>query len=200
MNHYIHDVNALGSIESVLHSSRGLALLDAIFMPEWEFRYFSFNSKWNIEKREMMASMRDGQGNEYFLIFTLTGVVGKFLYEKNAEKPLELLSQIPNEFSSFKSEPAFDIQNTSFFIWRKNNEKNWCLAHDLPNNRLPMLAFLETDLGHYIEWAERYYDVEIETEVAQKVFSSLRVTQDDLSSLNPELTLDDLLGDIREIL
>ena len=46
-------------------------------MPEWEYRYFSYNSKW--DKSEEVASMKNGEGDEYYLLFNERGVVGKVL-------------------------------------------------------------------------------------------------------------------------
>ena len=40
---------------------KAAAMLDAILMPEWEYRYYSYNSQWDAN--EQMASMRDGEGS-----------------------------------------------------------------------------------------------------------------------------------------
>ena len=55
---------ALPDIEALRKLTQSLAMLDAIMSPEWEYRYYSFNSKWY--ESEMMASMRNGSGDEYF--------------------------------------------------------------------------------------------------------------------------------------
>jgi hypothetical protein len=34
--------------------------------PEWEYRYYLVDSLWG---REMVASMRNGSGDEYFILF-----------------------------------------------------------------------------------------------------------------------------------
>ena len=49
--------------EEILKRSRALAALDLILSPEWEDRYYSFNSRW--DSNEMMASMRNGSGDEW---------------------------------------------------------------------------------------------------------------------------------------
>ncbi len=54
---------SLPDVESLKQLSQSLAILDAIMSPDWEFRYYSFNSKWS--EGEMMASMRDGSGDDY---------------------------------------------------------------------------------------------------------------------------------------
>jgi hypothetical protein len=50
-------------------------MLDAILEPEWEYRYYSFNSRWS--PGEMMASMRDGSGDGYFILFDKHGAAIK---------------------------------------------------------------------------------------------------------------------------
>jgi len=55
-------------------------MLDAILCPEWEYRYHSFNARW--AGGEAMASMRDGCGDGYFILFTAAGAIMKgFVHE-----------------------------------------------------------------------------------------------------------------------
>src|SRR5215218_10310749 len=51
---------AIPDIPSLKKLSQSLAMLDAIMSPEWDYRYYSFDSKWAAG--EMMASMRNGCG------------------------------------------------------------------------------------------------------------------------------------------
>jgi hypothetical protein len=46
-----------------------LATLDAILSPDWQYRYYSFNRHWDREARTRMASMRNGSGDDCFLLF-----------------------------------------------------------------------------------------------------------------------------------
>jgi hypothetical protein len=48
-------LRSLPAIEDLRKLTQSLAMLDAIMSPEWEYRYYSFNSKW--DEGEMMASM-----------------------------------------------------------------------------------------------------------------------------------------------
>ena len=49
-------------------------MLDAI-IPEWEYRYYSFNAHWG--PGEVLASMRNGSGDEYYLLFSSAGAILK---------------------------------------------------------------------------------------------------------------------------
>jgi hypothetical protein len=48
-------------------------MLDAIMSPEWEWRYYSFDSRWG--PGEEMASMRNGSGDAYSIVFSSAGRV-----------------------------------------------------------------------------------------------------------------------------
>ena len=92
MNNAIKNIDDLPKIEKIIKICQGLALLDAIFIADWECRFFSFNSNWDDTKNEMMASMRDSSGSEYFILFSKEGAVGKVL---NGE-PVSNVSEIFN--------------------------------------------------------------------------------------------------------
>jgi hypothetical protein len=59
------DLTALPTMETLKKLTKSLAMLDAIIMREWDYRYYSFNSKW--AEGEQMASMRNGQGDGWYL-------------------------------------------------------------------------------------------------------------------------------------
>ena len=128
------DLSGLPSIESLERLTQSLAILDAVISPEWDYRYFSFNAKWDVVKGERMASMRDGSGDEYFLLFTPDGAVLKgFDHESPmspwAKEPAQVwpgvLDDVPQEFAAFLTEPAFNMKDTSFCIWRTYEDDGW---------------------------------------------------------------------------
>jgi len=115
----LNNIDQLPSIENLKKNAQSLALLDAILMPDWEYRYFSFNSKWNVG--EMMSSMRDGSGNEYFILFCPTGAVGKVFYSQM--RIGATVNPVPETFSSFKSENAFSLTDATYFFLAKIGRK-----------------------------------------------------------------------------
>src|SRR5262245_13262279 len=66
------DLRELPNIPELRRLTRALATLDAILSPEWQYRYYSFDSAWG--KGELMASMRNGSGDHWFAIFCDAGV------------------------------------------------------------------------------------------------------------------------------
>jgi hypothetical protein len=116
MGSSIENIEDLPSIEEIKRLTQGLALMDAAISPEWEYSYFSFNCNWNGHGTEMMASMRDGQGAEYFLHFTCEGVAGKVLNGTTLVNASEHPNEVPENFRAFKNQPAFStIEPACFF-------------------------------------------------------------------------------------
>lgn len=199
MNNSIRDIDELPSVERVKHVAQGLALLDAIIMPEWEYRYFSFNCNWDGEGKEMMGSMRDGSGAEYFLHFTSAGVAGKVICGSPLSDVSKCLNTMPAVFQQFKVEPAFSTDNASLFFWREVNQPSWCASPD-GLKEYPLLGFFVGRIAAYKSLVEGYYEKNIDSVVLEEVFASLNVTASQLMMLNPDIELGDLTDDFQEIL
>lgn len=58
--------------EIVRARSKAMAMLDAVLSPEWKFRYYSYDRLW--APSEELASMKDGSGNDYVIVFAEPGV------------------------------------------------------------------------------------------------------------------------------
>src|SRR5919198_763652 len=123
---------SLPDIEPLKRLTQSLAMLDAIMSPEWEYRYYSFNSKW--DEGEMMASMRDGVGDDYFILFGHRGAIIKGFEHESPMSPYlresgepwpGVLDDVPSEFQDFLTEPAFSIRDTTFCIWRRHTDPSW---------------------------------------------------------------------------
>ena len=111
--------NLLPPIADLQRTAQSLAMLDAILSPDWEYRYFSFNSGWASGQK--MASMRDGSGDEWFILFDDAGAAMKGFAHKLAGDSSflsEIQRQVPRDFSEFLNEPAFSMQHATFCLWR----------------------------------------------------------------------------------
>ena len=64
------NLDGLPDVARLKRLLQSMAMLDAILMPEWEYRYYSFNALWG--EGEMMGSMRDGAGDEFLACSTVT--------------------------------------------------------------------------------------------------------------------------------
>ncbi|MDB6062144.1 MAG: hypothetical protein JWM78_2247 [Verrucomicrobiaceae bacterium] len=192
----------LPSISEVRRTVQSLAMLDAILSPEWEYRYYSFNSQWG--SGEEMASMRNGSGDDWFLLFDSAGMALKgFAHELAAASsfPQNIQDQVPKEFSSFLGESAFSMQRATFCYWRRAKDPSWSkvgggLADDGSDE---MLALLGSGPNGYREWAEGYFEVPVALEAVAALFSHQPLCNSVILALNPQADLDFTYGQALEI-
>lgn len=202
----------LPDVESFRRLSQSLAVLDAILSPEWEYRYYSFNSKWAAN--EMMASMRNGTGDDYFVLFNPAGAIIKGFAHESPMSPYAneslkvwpgVLDEVPGEFTSFLSEPAFSIESITFCLWRKYEQSTWQVgtinypeAND-PDGSEELLWMLDGNPSSYQEFIESYYEVEIELSAIEHIYQHKALTDAVIQALNADASLADLQADIEEI-
>ena len=198
----------------VYRRSKAMALLDAILCPEWEYRYYSFDAHWADD--EELASMRDGCGNEYFVVFYR----GKGIIFKGYEKysPLArhvaeygqpyagLLEGVPHDvFSDFLDEPAFSMDATTFCIWNKVDDERWRHGEvdldemSLDAQRLSILDTLAAGSAAYHDWAQHYYERAVPVQAVEEVFALEPLSELTVKALNPDITLSGLREDIEQI-
>ncbi len=202
---------SLPDIDSLRRLSQSLAVLDAIMSPDWENRYYSFNSKWS--NSSMMASMRNGSGDEYFILFTAHGAIAKgFAHESlmspYAAEPKRLwpgvADSIPAEFRDIH-DPAFSMDDTTFCIWRNYADGVW-LTGDIsyPDERDPdgsgeLLALLDGNPLSYRTFADEYYEQDIDLEAIEHVYRHRPLTDAVIMALNADVSKEELAGELAEI-
>lgn len=111
------DLSRMPDIVPLRRLCQSLAVLDAILMPAWQYRCYSFNAKW--APREMMASMRTGGPDEYFILFHAVGAAMKGFVRDAAtwsKAPGSgpwpgVTDRIPPDFARFRDEPAFGMDH-----------------------------------------------------------------------------------------
>jgi hypothetical protein len=184
-------------IDSLKKKLKSLALADAILSPEWDYRYFSYDSKWG--EQEEMASMRDGSGGHWFVLFQGERVGYKFISPNDGmmNDLAEIIENAPANYRKFLEEPAFYADQATG-IWLLENEE-W-IKYGLQQAKFieDLTTVTEWGCEGYKIWAEDYYERDLEHEALSKIF------EHDLSStvvekLNPDLTLEDLDKDLKEI-
>ena len=94
---------------------KAISVLDAIISQEWEYRYYSYNSKW--DKDEECLQMRNGCGDEMHILFREDGcVINGFAHEYEQQDKGSLTQNLPAIFSEFIfGEPVKSIA-TSFCL------------------------------------------------------------------------------------
>jgi hypothetical protein len=203
------DPQLLPDLAAVQQRAKALAMVEAIVCPEWEDRYYSYNCKWGAG--EEMASMRNGQGDDWFLLFGPFGAGIKGLaHETKLAGDAELLAEarrlLPSAFSSFLSESAFSWDWMSFCYWRPQQDRAWSrVVHpraeraELEDGSSELLALLHEPAAAYVDFAEWYYERSLPLAVVEAIFRNEPVTQEVVQALNPELSLSAVAADAAEI-
>jgi hypothetical protein len=187
-------------------------MLDAILSPEWDYRYYSFNSKWG--PGEMMASMRNGSGDEYFILFNEHGAAMKGFDHECIMSPWSsddrriwpgMYDRVPPEFSSFLNEPAFSMNDVTFCIWRLYGDSRWHSGiEEFPPGEDPdgsawMLEMFGADPKQYKQFAFDYYSTDLPLEAIEQLYKLEPLTEVVVRALNGALSLDAIQADANEI-
>lgn len=210
----------LPDIETLREFCRGLAMVEAIVYPEWEHRYFLFDSTWAAG--EEMASFRNSQGDQYFIVFSS---VGAYICGFDHDSPMNpcrrkdhkpwpgVVDDVPVEFQKFVDEPAFryasdeyDVPLVTICLWRGNDDDKWHHGNmryppgEDPDGAGHLFWLLYyRGVGDYVGWAEEYYEKEINTDGVASLFGGKPLTEQIVQALNKDVTLEDLKNDIEEI-
>jgi hypothetical protein len=208
--------NTLPDIPNLVRICKAIAMLDAILCQEWEMRYYSFNSMWNKDDpSEMMASMRDGCGDHYFIWFMREGAAIKGFAHESVLNPInndgapfpEVLADFPNELSYFLREAAFSIEDTTFCYWRRRGDQAWIsgnisfpvTAGADPDGSRNMLGILDGRPSTYVDYARDYFELEIDEADVHHIYQLKPLNAELLHRLQSDRKLDEFAEEIQEI-
>lgn len=192
----LQEIKQLPTISEVYGISQSLAVLDAILMPEWEYRYFSFNNSWN--DHQAMASMKDGGGSHYYLLFDSkhTTCLGK-VFDNHIRLMDGSMVQDIAELAPFLKEPSFENDVATLYFYNIGNNLNW---QSIPFSKdIPFLGFIKNKEKAYIDWARDYYETEIAKEPIIDIFDHQPITEEMVKALNSDCTFLDLKSELDEI-
>lgn len=168
---------------------RSIAILDAILSPEWEHRYFSFNQHWAPGQR--MASMRNGSGDDWHLVFRDSLAFLKA--ETRGHRRLQSVAKVPQIFQEELNEPAFSMEHATFYaLWL---DGDWSFS----GTPSPYFGVLDGKPGTYRDWAEDYFETEVPLTSVEAIYRQEPVTLELVKSLNANLDLVALEEDLLEI-
>ncbi|MFJ4860649.1 hypothetical protein [Streptomyces sp. NPDC088748] len=207
----------LPALSDLRNLCRSLAMLDAILSPDWESRYHSFNAVWAAG--EEMASMRNGSGDEYSIVFSAAGGYVRGFGHESAMSPYGndgepwpgVVDEVPDVFRPFVEEPAFTDEDgvpvVTACLWRGAGDDQWRHGTiDFPVDRADpdgatglFGLLVEGSPEAFQRFAEDYYEVAVDLGAVRDVYALRPLDQELVALLNAELTLADLAQDISEI-
>ena len=186
------------NLSELKNTLKSIALLDAIICPEWEYRYFSYDSKWSDD--EEMASMRDGQGNTWFLVFKNDSLFYKCISKEDGilDEYEEIKKQIPRKYDFFINESAFHIDiASSIWIFDQGEWMNY--GKEVISHIIDLGAIRNWDSSKYKEWADSYYEKNFNLESIDYIFAN-HLNDEIIKDLNSDLSsIKDIESDLKEI-
>jgi hypothetical protein len=163
-----------------------------------------------------MGSMRNGSGDEFFALFNSSGCWIKGFAHEAPMSPYRddgsqcvwpgILDEVPPEFTDCLTEAAFNVENTTFCIWRRYGDTCWHHGriefphgHRDPDGSGDLLSPLDGESETYRVWAEEYYEREVNPTAVAHIYGHRPLTAELAFLLNPEVSIADLRADVLEI-
>ncbi|MEV0250645.1 hypothetical protein AB0H76_28900 [Nocardia sp. NPDC050712] len=176
---------------------RAVAALDAVLAPDWADRCFSFDSAW--DDGQELASIRDGSGNDWFIVFTEAGCYGRG-FDHEAPATAHLFDAVPAAFRPFVDEPAFaDFDGSpraTVCFWREPGDDAWGISGTDSGADELLEVLVDGTPEAYRRWAADYYEAELDPTAVRHVFELRPLTAVVLSGLNPDPDLNALGPDL----
>jgi hypothetical protein len=191
---------------------QSLAMLDAILCTEWEYRFYSFDAAW--DSYSQFASMRDGSGDWFCIVFTPAGSLLKGFAHEAVMSPYRhdpprlwpgIFAGMPAPLAPLLSEPALLIEETTFCLWSTPDAPAWqhgAIAFPPgpdPDGSAALLTLLDGNPLTYQSWAEDYYERPVDRHAIEHIYAHLPLTSDVVTTLSADRSLADLLVESREI-
>jgi hypothetical protein len=207
----------LPDIAAVRGLSQSFALLDAILSPDG-YATYAFDSRWGED--EELASMNNGSGDEYSIVFTTCGA---FIRGFDHESPMSpygdddyatwpgLVESVPREFAAQVTEPAFchDGGTDPFLaatvcLWRLHDDPAWNTGDiDFPGQARTqdpdgsswMFGLLADGTPEaYCAYAADYFEVTLDPADVRQIFEQRPLTADLVRRINADTDLSALTG------
>ncbi|XRQ03960.1 hypothetical protein ACN3XK_46335 [Actinomadura welshii] len=210
----------LPSIATVRALSQSFAVLDAILSPGGNATY-TFDGRWG--EHEALASMDNGSGDEYSIVFTPAGAFVRGFDHESPMSPYAdddyepwpgLVESVPEQFAAQVAEPAFSDDEDGFLVatvclWRLHEDPGWRTGdiefppreQDVdPDGSNWMFALLaEGTPEAYCAYAADYFEVSLDPAAVREIFEHRPLTAGLVRRLNPGADLSSLAGTLDAI-
>jgi hypothetical protein len=210
----------LPDISTVRTLSRSFALLSAILSPDG-YGTHAFTGRWRED--EELASMDNGSGDEYSIVFTAAGA---FIRGFDHESPMSpygdedyatwpgLVESVPEEFAAQLTEPAFchegdtgPFLTATVCLWRLHDDPAWRTGDidfpggtEDPDGSAWMFDLLVKGTPEaYCAYAADSYEVVLDPADVRQIFEHRPLTADLVRRINPGTGLPALTGTLETI-
>ncbi|MGQ2983336.1 hypothetical protein [Flavobacterium sp.] len=186
------DHATLPSPDKLRSICKAISVLDAILSPEWQFRYYSYSSKWG--DGEECLQMRNGQGDEMHILFTATGcAINGFVHEYPQPDKEQVTKGLPAQFDEFIfGEPVNSI-GTTFCLWNEGNVWQAGSIENFDDNSVEMLSIFDYEPQSYINYASDYFETELPLPTVASIYSGETLTKEMVLSIVEDLADWDVL-------
>ena len=198
------DTSLLPEKELLQAVCKAISVLDAILSPEWQFRYYSYNSKW--ADGEECLQMRNGEGDEMHILFLDSGcAINGFAHEFPQQEKALLTKGLPAMFSEFIFGEPVASTGTTFCLWTTGGGWEVREISNIDDNSGEMLRILDGNPKTYIDWATEYFEESyketgIPFETVSKIYKGETLTKEMVLSIVGDMEdWNQLVTDLDEI-
>ncbi|MGC4980953.1 hypothetical protein ACLQ18_09970 [Streptomyces sp. DT193] len=209
---------ALPDIDSLKDLCRSMAMAEAILNPDGEC-FYSYSADWS--ETEQVASMRNGSGNEYDIVFA---PVGAYIRGFDHESPLSpyrhedgpqpwpgVLDSVPETFRCYVDEPAFTDEAgcpvVTACLWRETGAPSWQTGqitypadHPDPDGSARLFELLLTPTPEAFQaFAEDYYETPVDIEALRHIYDLHPLGQRNVVALNPSVGAETVIAAAKAI-
>jgi hypothetical protein len=198
--------------------SIALATLDAILAAEWDSRWYSFDVAWG--EREQLASMRNGSGDEYSIVFFENGVFVRGFDHESEMSPYKqeprslwpgLVEGIPDSFMEFVNEPAFSeasgVPLMTICLWRGQQDDAWSFGNvtypsdgaDADGSGWLFAQLLDGSPQSYLAFAAEYFGADLQLADVAAVYQGSPLAREQVLRMNPARDWDELVEELEQI-
>ena len=175
-----------------------LAAITAVFAVEYGESQFTFDPRWR--KHQQVATNINGCGDELFMHFLRHGCFIKGFAHESEMTPYNrddrsvwprVIDDVPDNFNSSLSEPAFDPGATTFAIWRMSSSNEWSTGNiefpvgDYKDGSADLLEPINYTPADVTEWLSENYETDVDSGIIQSVFDGHALSDSQMSKLNP---------------
>ncbi|MET9342687.1 hypothetical protein [Nonomuraea sp. NPDC003804] len=210
----VHEVAAaLPSVEILRDHCRALAMVDAIRIPEWEYREYSFDAHW--APGEEMASWRSGAGDDYSIVFCPAGVYIRGFDHESPVSPFAsddlrpwpgVVDDVPEVFRPQLEEVAFTLEDVPLItccLWRSTSDDGWRtgrVTYERDGSDQMFDLLIDRSPEAYVAWAATDEEAPpVPVEPVAHIFALRPLTEEVVRALNPEIGLRNVRADLQEI-